>query len=111
MQSSSNYSVNGNSGYQPPTLHHRAMEMGGPSAMRTGRIIDRADKLFQRSKGRWKYVCAPCILIQGMLLGFLCVQLMLMLVCLVLLIYSAAFGVKRCRSTGSCTCKIRFTRL
>lgn len=58
MQSSSGYSANVNSGYQPPTLHHRAVAMG--ASTRTGRIIDRADTLFQRSKGRWKYVFISC---------------------------------------------------
>lgn len=44
------------SGYQPPNLQqltHRGVAM---PQTRTGRIIDRADTLFQRSKGRWKYV-------------------------------------------------------
>lgn len=57
MQSASGYSVNGNSGYQPPHgLHHRAVSMQ-TTMQRTGRIIDRADTPFLRSKGRWKYVC------------------------------------------------------
>lgn len=56
MQSASGYSANGNSGYQPPAnngLHHRTVSM---QTQRTGRIIDRADTPFLRSKGRWKYV-------------------------------------------------------
>ncbi|TYZ67809.1 hypothetical protein PybrP1_005619 [[Pythium] brassicae (nom. inval.)] len=39
------------SGYQPPSVPlHRGVAV---PAARTGRIIDRADTLFQRSKGRW----------------------------------------------------------
>lgn len=62
MQSASGYSANGNSGYQPPNggLHHRAVSMQA-ATQRTGRIIDRADTPFQRSKGRWKYVIIICV--------------------------------------------------
>lgn len=58
MQSASGYSLNGSSGYQPPPqgLHHRTVSMQ-TTTQRTGRIIDRADTPFLRSKGRWKYVC------------------------------------------------------
>lgn len=45
------------SGYQPPSVPlHRGVAV---PAAHTGRIIDRADTLFQRSKGRWKCVCCP----------------------------------------------------